>query len=304
MAELGEVLDALQALVTSAVYSGNTSLVGFPVTIGVGWPDNSELDKALRQGRAFIAISPQEGERNTVDYMFVDQEVPRAVSNISIAFDPVALVATVTGTAGPLDAAGFVFNNVAYNIGVAAGDTASAIAAKIAALIPGAVQSGATVTIPTQIAGVLTFDDGTPLLTDLSLGIGVETEVIGAYSASFITGVNGLSFRTVGTAERRLQINIWTDNQTDRDKVAQPIIQAVSNQHFLAVPTYNGEVIETAKINYSGGTWSDKTQNAGGYMRSIIATVKWYVNTYTQAYDILFVGGANNGVSFGPILHS
>jgi|SRR5882724_37042 len=148
MADLSDVMVALDSLVTSYVYPNGTSqpsVAGVDITILQGWPIPAALDTALDNGTAVISIYPTMVSREMGMFLREWQISSVAVPTLTAAV--VNNTITIGGTVTLPQAVMAVVNNIGYSYRAVLGDTLATIATNLAALIPNATAVGTVITI-------------------------------------------------------------------------------------------------------------------------------------------------------------
>jgi hypothetical protein len=148
LADISDVENALVAAITAAVYptgTSNPSSIGVSARIYRGWPNARALDADLAANIVNISVFPQGGmTRNTTRFPldYVDTTLPTPTITVSTA----GQVVTFAGAAGAGNLCGIRAAGIGYAYAAAPTDTPSAVAAALAAQIPGASATGPAVT--------------------------------------------------------------------------------------------------------------------------------------------------------------
>lgn len=255
MADLSDVLTQLQTLVVQAVYpsgTGSPSVAGVPIKVFPGWPLPQVLDADLAAGAVQVSIFPTDGEKNTSRYPKDWQpfSVPAATITATIAGQTVVLAGSVT-PAVPTNVS-IEVSGLAYVYAVQTADTPTSIATALAALIPGASSSGATLTLSASSA-----------------------------LAAARVGVTGTATREIRRQQRQFQITVWAPTPALRDQVTQPIDAKMAALSFLTMPdTY------AARLIYHGTRMVDGQEKANLYRRDLIYSVEYATTQTTGATQI------------------
>ena len=271
MADVSDVLDALQTIVDNSIYPTRPPVAGQAVTgcdvqIGVGWPDEAEITEATSAGKAIVSIYPLDGEKVSVEWEQAEQEVPRPTPGMTAQL--FGNVISLAGQLNPNDVIGIVWEGKGYSVTATTVLNVSSTIAALAQHMGNAVQ--------TTTANTLTL--------------------VPAYDIRVVVSNNGYSVTAVGSIERRIQFTIWSYDQPSRDKVFTALMNIIRRTSRFAVQL---TAAETVTLRYSGATWSDKAQNAGAYMRTLIATAEFQTTVYDPAYAILFPDVVVNGIAAG-----
>ena len=303
MADLSQVMDTLATLLTNVLYPvqppvAGQCVLGFDVIVGSGWPDDQELNAVLTRGEGFVSLYPVDGERNTTTWEYSEQEVDgRGNPGCTLVYDVPsnAITVSVSGLTAD-DVIGVAYANVPYTFALTPDMTPASIAAMIVAALPqGAAKA---------VDNVVQFPvyDGSDVYDANELYMPTPQTLLDLPIA-VVTGRNGWSMLNVGSIEKRIRATVWAPDTMSRDALAGQVIETISANSFLNVPANNGTAIEQVNMRYGGsGNWSDKPENAGGYMRSLTALVSFQTTVYTRAYAILFGNTPVNAMNFGPLI--
>ncbi len=150
MASGGDVEQALVDAIGAIFYpdgAAEPSVIGAPVIVRRGWPTEDNVRDAVAAGSILIRVHAVSGfARNVTRYLRLWQEVPQSASTLTAAL--AGNVLTFGGIPALGQFVGVQVFGSAYSYAVSATDTLASIASAIAALIPGASASSATVTLP------------------------------------------------------------------------------------------------------------------------------------------------------------
>ncbi len=258
MATEAMVLAALEQAVVAAVYPAGfpgTSVTGTPIPVYPGWPVEGALRQALaaRETNVSIYTMPSMFRRTTRW-----QPLPAVVAAPDCTLLAANAPGTVTwsGTCAIGQVAGIQADATGYSFGVGAADTPATVAAALAALIPGATASGATVSVP------------------------------GAY-ALFGNAVMGATTATITRQqERGFQVSIWAPNPADRDTVADAVDNALSLVDFLQFPDGSA-----GRLLKHGDSSSDSSENEELFRRDLVVTCDFPTVQTVNAPRVLFPTG-------------
>lgn len=281
MADVIDVQTALVALAAAALYPNGTgqpsAAGGVPCKVYAGWPTESQLDSDLAVGTAHVTVFPRPEERNTT--RFSQDWQPQTINSATLTLTINGQQITVGGVVPPANNPhnlSILANGKPYVYAVQTSDTLNSIAAALAALIaadlPGTSAAGAVVNLP-------------------------GTGRIGAARV----GVTGTAIREVRRQERHFQITVWADTPTHRDAVAQPVDQVLATTKFLTMP--DGFA---ARLIYRGSPVSDNMQKTRLFRRDLIYLVEYattQAETETQiTQEQLNVSARVDGASsYNPI---
>lgn len=249
MADLSDVCNALVDLISATVYPNGVdspSIAGIDCSIFAGWPDPNKLDGDLNSVPpvANVSVFPRQEEENTTRYMETWQELSRNVATLTLtqSGQHVTVGGTVPSpiTSNPHNLVIFV-NRVPYVYAVRQGDTLTACAQALAALIPGASYSGAVVTM-------------TP------------TAAIGALRV----GITGVAVEEIARQKKLFQIGIWAATPQGRDKLASSIDVALKKLNFVTLADQSA-----ARIIYVRSLQLDSLQKDKLYRRDLFFSVEY-----------------------------
>lgn len=170
MADLSDVSNAIVALLASAFYPNGISQpsavnvtykdfpINCPVKVFTGWPESAELDCDLKSNVINISIYPRDEEK-VLSLTEADARLQAAAVKtitLTVAGRQVTVAGTVTASRQNV----CVFANYKpYVYPTIPTDTPTTIATALAALIamdiPGTLSSGAVVTLPATVRGII-----------------------------------------------------------------------------------------------------------------------------------------------------
>lgn len=150
MADAAQIEQAIANALSAAVYPNGTtgaSALAFPVKFVRGWPTEASLADAKKAGGGLVAAHQKVGfARTATRYARNWQTLSQAAPTVTATLSGFALTIGGAITAGNIIAVQSL--GVGYTYVVLATDTASTIAAALAARVAGATASGAVVTLP------------------------------------------------------------------------------------------------------------------------------------------------------------
>lgn len=255
MADLSDVVAALRALATTALYppglypSGpaGASIAGCPVLVQSGWPDPESLKRDIAAKKAQVTIYPQPTERNTTRYprewKQVSDPQPHTFT-LTQATQAVIIGGAQPATFYPQNLAVFV-NGKPYLYQTQANDTLATIATALAALIvadvPGTFASGAVIVTP-------------------------NTARIGALRV----GTAAIIALEAKRQERQFSLIIWAPSPALRDAIAPPIDVAIGITPWLTLADGT-----RGRMIYKGSPYNDFDQKVGAYRRDFSVSVEY-----------------------------
>ena len=252
MADLSDVLNVLVGQVNGIVYPNGTtnpSIVNLPVAVYPGWPDAATLDasmQALNAGgqvdpaKLHVSIYPRPEEKNTTRYQ--DRWTPLSYAAPTIAVTQDGQQITFRGTVSiPQNIAIVAAPHAAYAYAVQANDTLTSIATAIAALVPGATSSGATVTLPVSVT----------------------------VTAARVGG-SGQLYREHRRQVRQFQITVWANTDANRNALAAAIDSTFAAVEFITLPDGTA-----GRLKYYSSPIDDKRSQVQIYRRDLFYTVEY-----------------------------
>lgn len=267
MADESDAGNALVALLTQAFYPNGTgveSLLGYPATIGRGWPTPAALKKQRETQQVIISVFGQNAtERNVTRFSRDWKQLTEAIETVTATL--VGNVMTFGGdTSKP------------QNVMILVGSLSEAVT-RLSAVY--AVQPGDTLTtIATALAGLLTglgvvVSSAGPTLTFANTST-VEARIGGWASVA----------REIKRQERRFQITAWCKTPAQRDQVSPIIDLALSIPSFIRYA--DGTV---GRILYERTMVLDEKQTLEIYRRDFIYCLEYPTIETKQATKILVV---------------
>lgn len=260
MADIIDVQNALCAAVTQTLYpngAGQPSLIGAPLNIYAGWPQDAALNADLAAGIVDVSVFPTQTERNTTRYPRYDAQ-DLVINTPTLALSINGQQVTVGGAMPTV----FFAQNAVIKAGGApyvyatqATDTLTSIATALAALIPGATSAGAVVTVPA-----------------------------GAVVSAALIGTVGTRIAELRRQERIFMITVWAPTAALRNAAASAIDAALADTRFLTLADSSA-----ARLIYQGSPATDVFQRANLYRRDLNYLVEYattLVETDTQVTQI------------------
>ena len=271
MADISDVETALCSLVERAIYpNGLTqpSVSGTVVKIYRGWPVNRALNADLTSGYQTVTIfSREKTTRDTSRYPRVWRTLNQVAPTLTV--DVVGDTANFAGNGGAGQSAGLTVNGVAYSWTLTTDDTPSSVAAGLAALIPGAIANGPSLTVTRARLAGRTVGSGTAIM---------ETR----------------------RQEQGFMIAVWCPTPDGRDLLASSVDNVLSSMDWF--PLADGTV---ARLQYRMTFETDMSENASLYRRDLDYLVEYPTTTLMTGSQMLFgigtLGGTGPEVGFGCI---
>lgn len=260
MADLSDVLAALVAASTAAVYPGGigqASVSGTQIKVFPGWPVQQQLDADMGAGICHVSIYPRDEESPTTRYLN-DGE---SVVSISTAKMAAAVAGQTVTLSGVIPAANdphvvvLMVNGKPYAYQVLVADTlattATALAALVAVDVAGTVAAGAVITAPAPAR---------------------------ITAARVVT--SGVYAKELRRQRRLFQVTVWAPTPTLRDQVSGPLDVALADVRFLALPD------QKARLLYKGSPMSDGNEKARIYRRDLLYTVEYGTSKLTTVMTV------------------
>ncbi|MBO1361779.1 hypothetical protein J2D73_18515 [Acetobacter sacchari] len=288
MADIGTVANALAYTIDGIVYpSGDSSasLTGARTIIKRGWFTDADLtgECSIKGGTDYVYVMPIQGGWKDLPaplgMPWSEGDVTPAT--VALAVSGQTVTVSLTSGATPLGNAGIRIdhstdasiepNSVAL-YAVQTTDTATTIAAALAALIPGSTSSGAVVTVPSAVS--LTARAG------------------GSATAKRITRRQSQLFT----------VSVWSGSWEGRDKLGHALDAALSGISFITSKNGTKELIQ-----FAGSYDIDTMQSQSIFRRDLRYAITFDTTQHEQDAQLLF-GGFNvllNGsetVKIGDVL--
>lgn len=282
MADLSDVLNVLAAQAAAAIYpagTGQPSAAGVAAKVYPGWPAPAQLDADLKAATPIchVSVYPRPEESNTTRFAPVWQQASlnTATLSLTVSGQTVTVAGTVPPPNNPHNLA-VLANAKPYVYQVQVTDTLATIAAALAALIaadiPGTGAAGAVITLPSS-----------------------------ARLQAGRVGVTGTGIREVRRQTQLIQIGVWADSAAHRDALAKVVDAALAFTTFLTMPDGTA-----ARLRYRSTLMSDELQKDCIFRRDLFYSVE-YATTQTEVetqitQEQLNVAAAVAGVEpFAPV---
>ena len=249
-ADSSDVEEALVCLIATAI---QPNLAGIPVKIYRGWPIPAPLDADLVAGIVNISVFPSEVEQKVTRHMPVWRELEAEAA--TLAMTVTGNVVTLSGAPGRYNCA-VIVDNQSYVAASYSTDTLAAIASRLAALIPGATASGATLTVP---------------------GSHVTARAVGY----------GNAVRELKRQKKGYQITLWCGTPQARDAVSPLVDGALASVEYLPLPDGSD-----ARLLYQRTRVSDRAESDHLYRRDLFYTAEYSTNQTVEAPRITTITSA------------
>lgn len=276
MADLSDVVNALNAVVTTAVYPSGLPpalpVAGDTAQVFNGWPLPADLQaliddyhRQVRIARTIVSIYPRTGMfKNTSRWPSIWQEIGRSSASITASIDSTGTIVTFGGNP-PVDNT----QNIA-----------------IVGLINGIQQVFSYQTVPSDtvnsIAAALTKRINAGSEFPQAWNFGPVIQFASASELVVRIGVFGVVGREQRRQEERIDINVWTASPELRDQVGVPVREAFAQYDFLTLPDGFG-----ARIRCAGDHWLDDPEKIGLYRRMLSFDVDYATTQLAGAAEII-----------------
>ncbi len=254
MADVSDVETALAGAVAGILYpdgpEGLPAWEGLVARVYRGWPQAATLDADLAAGVVTVTVNQRPGYvRNTTRHAPREGIAAEPAPTIGFVTDGDAI--TLTGASAPGHLVGALGVGVDAVVRTAKGDTLASIAARLAALLPGATASGETITVPGLRA--------------------VRVERDAAMT------------RETRRQEIQVGVTVWAPDREARDRVAGAIDAALSDVAWL--PLADGS---EARLRMAGDSSNDDAQEASLYRRDLAYSCEYPTTVGRSAARVVF----------------
>ncbi|MBV8048995.1 MAG: hypothetical protein JO171_17735 [Paludibacterium sp.] len=260
MADLSDVLSFLVTQASTVLYpngSGQPSLTGAAIKIYSGWPASADLTNDLPAGIVHVTASSLPRERPSTRFLGQSWSVLQAAAPILTASLQGSVV-TFGGGTGPHNVL-VQLAGIDYVYAVQPADTLTSIASALAAMIPGASSSGATVTLP-------------PLANPLVR-----------------VGAAGVVQCELRRQEKRFMLSVWASTTALRDQVAKALDTAFAGINNIAFPDGSAGMLQ-----YAYTIQSEPPAVANQYRRDLAYNID-YATTVSAAATQVIAPQLNGG---------
>lgn len=250
MSDISDVETVLVTTLAAILYpngTANASALGVDARIYRGWPTPDGLDTDLRAGKLNISVFPLPMESKETRYNLDWMALPPAAVGLTLSV--IDDTVTVGGTPQAALNVALLVNGRSYVYPVQAGDSLTAIATGLAALVSQdtpATNNGPILTIP------------------------------GAYSLTARVGGFNTIVQELGRQRRALQITLWCPTPALRDQAAKLVDPALRAMQTLLMP--DGVA---ARFIYERSHVTDSLEREACYRRDLVYTAE-YATTISQ----------------------
>lgn len=257
MADLSDVEIGLATLAMQALYpsgSSSASITGQDCRVYRGWPLPASLNSDLRNGIVNVTVFPDEQPGRVTAFYPDNNQVINTGPLLTAAVDGTTV--TFGGTAQIGQLAGLLVDGRAYPYQIAAGDSASSVAANLADLVRAdqiVTLSGSALVIPAA-----------------------------AHVVARVVTQNQFQ-QQLRRQERLFHVACWCPSPTTRDQVAIAIDQMVAPLAFLSFSEGTA-----GRITYHGTTVSDRGEDAFLYRRDLIYLIEYPTILTSPIGEMLF----------------
>ncbi|MCJ2084606.1 hypothetical protein MKK88_01165 [Methylobacterium sp. E-005] len=262
MADLSDVMDALEQIALQAVFPNGTNqpsvLPTKPPQVAQGWPLARDIDKAMAAGRSIVSIFAVPSSSSDAGQPFLTTDAVYVAPVHGMAATVSGSRVTLTGAPGLGEYITAVVDGIGYSYLTQTGDTASSTATGLAsalqAAFPGTAASGATVQIATN--------------QDFDIRIGAP--------ATMATRIH----------RQRIQFRIcvWSPNPADRAALSRAVDVALKRNVTIRL-----EDQTQAMVVFQGTNLDDKYENEGAYRRDLIFNVTFDTLDTYPAFEVTVV---------------
>ncbi len=271
MADIADVLDALEKIAIAACYPNGTSspsVSGKPIDIAQGWVKSGDLDTGLTAGTTFVTVYSVPSSTSKLP-------VPLSGSSDGVIVAPVhgmsAVVSDLSFTLSGVPTLGeyatVIVGAHAYSYPASPGDTVQIVAAALAAQIPGGA-----------------FFDG---IVPLSSIVAVSGSTVSLTSGPAITiriGAPATMGRTIDRESQNVILGVWAPNPSDRTVVARALKVAVAQNLVIVLPDTSEALLIT-----QGTTQTDKNQLELAWRRDLTVQCSFDTLETYPAYEVTSV---------------
>jgi hypothetical protein len=267
MADAYDVMDAMAALISPAVYPSGTSspsVSGSDITIFPGWPTQSALDNSIVETNSIVSVFAIPGSTNTTRYPIKNQRIGES-STATLTWAISGITATLDGTVSVPQNVAIIVDNASYAYAVQSTDTLTSIVAALVALIAvdrACTSSGAVINIPAS--------------STIVARVGTASTIAAEWMRQ----------------KSRFLITVWCATPANRRTIQSAIKTALAQQHFIAMP--DGFA---ARMRYMSDWPLDTAQKALLYRHDITYEVEYATTvTGTAAQAIVLTAEVFGGV--------
>ena len=265
MADLADVLDALQSLAVSTLMPDGTLIPGLignsapVVNIGQGWPPANAVDDAMKAGNSLASIYAVPSSTSKL-------LVPLASSSDNTLIAPVHGMAvtltdtgfTLTGEPNAGEYATAVLGGKAYSVVAAQGDLVESVVARLATAIaadwPGTTATGATVTLATAAAYTVRI------------------------------GAAGTLGQIIDRQRQNVMVSVWAPNSSDRAVLGRALDVAIKRNLTITLPDTTQAILIAQTTSLI-----DKYETELAYRRDMTVQCQWDTLDTFPGYEVTSV---------------
>lgn len=263
MAGLGDVERALVSQIAAALELPNwyqpggyaaSGVAGVQMRVYRGWPIAATLDDTLLSGAAEVSVYPGAGMARLVTRYLNAETTTQGTATMTatVAGNSVAVGGTVSSAQVVGVLIGVAPLQAAYAYRPVAGDTASKVAAALAALVPGATSSGAVLTV----AGL----------------------------AGARVGADGATTTEVRRVQQAFRIGVWAPSPALRDVISDALDAGLGAAPFITAGA------DRVRITYQGTQIFERTQQDRLWRRDIAVMAEYPTTVTIAAPPVLWPG--------------
>ena len=261
MPDFAEVSDTIAGICAGLLYpsgSGQPSATGDIITIFPGWPQPKCLTDTLKAGKVQVSIYPLTIEKNTTRYDESLREVSRVDKTIGIALGDDGKSFTLSGSFGVGQVVSVICNGVSASQATQAGDTAIALAARLAtSLVTAGLQA-------TSSGAVVTVSD--------------------AYRLSVKVGAGGQLWRELKRQEKQFMVTVWAPTHAKRSAIGKILDTGLARLHYLQFPDYMA-----GRNRYVRGTDTDQAEEIMLYRRDLVYSIDYPTIEFVDGFEVTAV---------------
>lgn len=253
MADLSDVRDTLAALATTACYPNGDlapSITTRQITIGSGWPEPLDVDKAMAAGASLVTVYAVPGATAKETQVYEPPQIITAPIIGMAATVAAPAIATISGTPSVGEYLTFIVDEThAYSTTAATGATNATMATAVAALVAGDYPGTAA------IAGVVT--------------------VVGAHALTVRIGAPYTTGQLLHRQRQQFRITVFAPTESDRT-----VIGAAADVFFKQNLRLTFSDTSQGIMTFLNILEDDTSQKYGNYRRGLV---------YEVAYGTLYI---------------
>lgn len=259
MADISDVENSLRDVVGNILAPGGTPVLSYSTKVYRGYPSSTNLDPALKAGVSHVVVNEANGfSRATPGWLGQEVDTPGVTSiTVGVTGTPGNIV-TFGGMVNATQLAGIKVNGVAYGYACLSSDTATSVAAALAAL---SIAGGVT---PTISGPALTFPNGTRLVARVG-SVGSAT-LLPRYVCSGV------------------RVSVYAATPAARDAICSLIDAQLSiNNRFITLP--DGQ---SARMCFIRSFSDDMPQKEQSWRRDLLYSVEYSTSVTVNAPQMLW----------------